>query len=73
MTSIVPATSAVSHAFARFDQASSDLARAASNGPGIDIATAVASQISAKEAVGASVAVMKTQEEMTKTLLDITV
>ena len=72
MTSIVPATSAVSHAFARFDQASSDLARAA-NAPSGDIATAVASQISAKEAVGASVALMKTQDEMTQTLLDITV
>ena len=72
MTAIVPATSAVSHAFARFDQASSDLARAA-NAPSPDIATAVAAQISAKEAVGASVALMKTQDEMTQTLLDITV
>ena len=72
MTSIVPATSALSHAFARFDQASSDLARAA-DAPSHEIAAAVASQISAKEAVGASVAVMKAQEEMTQTLLDITV
>ncbi|HEX7760696.1 MAG TPA: hypothetical protein VF459_14410 [Caulobacteraceae bacterium] len=71
MTTIIPATSAVSSAFARYDRASSDLARSAANSQ--DIATAVASQISAKEAVGASVAVMKTQDEMTKTLLDITV
>ncbi len=73
MTSIVPPTSALGHAFARFDQASSDLARAASNGAGPDIATAIAGQISAKEVVGASVALTKTQDEMTKTLLDITV
>ena len=73
MTSITPASSALSHAFARFDQASSDLARVASNGPGPDIATAIATQISAKEVVGASVALMKTQDEMTQALLDITV
>jgi hypothetical protein len=73
MTSIVPATAAVSSAFARFDRASSDIARSASNGQDQELAAAVASQISAKEVVGASVALMKTQDEMTQTLLDITV
>lgn len=73
MTTIVPATSAVSSAFARFDRASSDIARSASNGSDQELAKAVAAQITAKQAVSASVAVMKTQAEMTKALLDITV
>jgi hypothetical protein len=71
MTTITPVTSAVSSAFNRFDRASSDLARAANSGQ--DVAAAVGAQISAKEAVGASVALLKTQDEMTKALLDITV
>ena len=71
MTTITPVTSAVSSAFNRFDHASSDLARAANSGQ--DVAAAVGAQISAKEAVGASVALLKTQDEMTKSLLDITV
>ncbi len=73
MTTIVPTISAVSSAFARFDKASSDIVRSAANGSDQELTTAVAAQIFAKQAVGASVAVMKTQDEMTKALLDITV
>lgn len=71
MTSITPVSSAVSTAFARFDQASTNLARSANENQ--DLSGAIAAQISAKEAVGASVAVQQTQDEMTQTLLDITV
>lgn len=71
MTSISPVNGAVSAAFQRFDQASADLSRSASQNQ--DLTAAIGAQISAKEAVGASIAVQKTQDEMTKALVDITV
>lgn len=71
MTTITPVSSAVSAAFNRFDQASADLARSANQNQ--DLSAAIGAQINAKEAVGASIAVQKTQDEMTQALLDITV
>lgn len=71
MTSISPVSGTVSAAFQRFDQASADLARSA--GQNQDLSGAIAAQISAKEAVGASVALQKTQDQMTQSLIDITV
>lgn len=68
-----PVVTAMNSAFARFDQASADLSRAATDGGPQDIGGAVVTQLSAKQAVQASVAVLKTQQEMTKSLLDIKV
>lgn len=71
MTTITPVSGAVNAAFQRFDQASSDLARSANQGQ--DLSAAIGAQIAAKEAVGASVALQKTQDQMTQSLIDITV
>ncbi|MGA0599756.1 hypothetical protein ACO2Q3_03530 [Caulobacter sp. KR2-114] len=71
MTTITPVSAAVTSAFSRFDQASADLARSANQGQ--ELSAAIGAQISAKEVVGASIALQKTQDEMTQSLLDITV
>lgn len=71
MSSISPVNGAVSAAFQRFDQASADLARSANQNQ--DLSAAISAQIGAKEAVGASIALQKTQDQMTQSLIDITV
>ena len=72
MTTITPVTSALSAAFGRFDQASSDILRATGTSPK-DLAGPIADQVLAKAAIGASIVALKIKDESTKALLDIVV